>query len=259
MITKRKNFLGSLYIQFRGNLPSIGLIAAISTIFLGKVVFIHLWYDVPIDQLTRDIIAVGRIPVYAGFLSQIGLFCWAAAAMLCFFSASVIENNGNHHKIKQFLLASTLLTLILGFDDAFLLHEKVLPKLGIPEGVTYASYGGLLLFYLLRFHQLILKTDYIFIALALVFFGLSYTLDFALAIVYPAAPIPLLTSGRISYLLEDGAKFIGIISWLVYCFQIGKYSIRVSAAKPNIELPYYSDGIAKQQIIHKGLHIGQDR
>ncbi|EKV00421.1 hypothetical protein Lepto7375DRAFT_2535 [Leptolyngbya sp. PCC 7375] len=259
MITKRNKFLCSLYIQFRGNLPLIGLITAVSTIFLGKVVFIHLWYDVPIDQLTRDINAIGRIPAYAGFLSQIGLFCWAASAMLCFFSANIIKTNGNHHKIGQFLLASTLLTLILGLDDAFLLHEKVLPKLGIPEGVTYASYGGLLLFYLFRFHKLILKTDYTLIAISLAFFGLSYTLDFVLDIVYPAAPIPLLTSGQISYLLEDGAKFIGIISWLVYCFQIGKYSIRVSAAKPNIELQAYSTDIEKQPAKYKDIHIYKER
>ncbi|ESA33373.1 hypothetical protein N836_22050 [Leptolyngbya sp. Heron Island J] len=239
-------------------MPLIGLIAAISTIFLGKVVFFHLWHDVPIAQLTRDITAIGGIPAYAGFLSQIGLFCWAAAAMLCFFSAIVIENHRIHQQIRQFLFASMFLTLVLGLDDAFLLHETVLPALGIPERVTYASYGGLLLFYLFRFHRLILKMGYPLIAISLVFFGLSYTLDFVLDIAYLSAPIPLLASGRLSYLLEDGAKFTGIISWLVYCFQIGKYSIRASAAKSNIGLHHYSSDISTQQATHK-VHIPQDR
>ena len=225
MIPARKNLL---YIQLKESLFLIGLIIAVSTIFLGKVVFFHLWHDIPIAKLTRDITAIGSIPAYAGFLSQIGLFCWAAAAMLCFFSATIIENHRSHQQIRQFLLASMFLTLVLGLDDAFLLHETVLPSLGIPEKVTYASYGGLMIFYLFRFHRLIFKMGYPLITLALIFFGLSYTLDFVLDIAYLSAPIPLLASGRLSYLLEDGAKFTGIISWLVYCFQIEKSSIKVS-------------------------------
>ena len=226
MITKKKSLLYSLCIQIRENLSLIGLIATISAIFLGTVVFIHLWHDVPIAQLTRDITAIGGIPAYGGFLSQIGLFCWAASAMLCFFSATIIDNDKSCQHIRQFLYASAFLTLVLGIDDAFLLHETVLPSLGIPERVTYISYGGLLLVYLFRFRRLILKTDYILLTMALAFFGLSYVLDLVLEILYLFVPIPLLTSGRLSYLLEDGAKFVGIISWLVYCFQIGKHSIK---------------------------------
>ncbi|MEM1255018.1 MAG: hypothetical protein AAGI69_21500 [Cyanobacteria bacterium P01_H01_bin.21] len=241
MITKRKNSLYPLCTQLKGSLSLIGLITVISAIFLGEVIFVHLRYNIPIPELTRDIAALGKIPFYAGFLSQIGLFCWFASAMLCFFSANIIEDYKTHQTLRRFLYASTFLTLVLGIDDAFQFHEHVFPSLGVPERVTYISYGGLLLFYLFRFRRLILKTAYILIAMALGFLGLSYGLDLLSAIAYLYPAIRPITSGGFSFLLEDGAKFIGIISWLVYCFQISKYSIRVSIAKSNIERLHYSE------------------
>ena len=234
---KKKNLLHSCFRYFKSSLPPVVFIATVSTFLLGIVLYLHIWQNVPISDLTRDTAAIGQLPFYAGFLSQIGILLWAASAMLCFFSATVLPNcRASYRKLKRFLFVSAFLTLILGLDDAFLLHETVFPQLGIPSKVTYVSYGVFLLAYFLGFYTLILKTDHILIAIALGFFGISIAIDM------------LNLSGQRAFLFEDGAKLVGIVSWLVYFFQTGKYSIHLS--QTTIELGQVDTHIAQRQVKH---------
>ncbi|MEM9808005.1 MAG: hypothetical protein AAF959_22280, partial [Cyanobacteria bacterium P01_D01_bin.56] len=201
---KKKNLLHPLFWYFKSSLPPVAIIAAVSTLLLGLVAYLHVWNNIPISDLTRDVAAIGQLPFYAGFLSQIGILLWAASATICFFSATVLpKHRASSRQLKRFLFVSALLTLLLGLDDAFLLHETVFPQLGISSKATYAGYGVFLLSYLFRFHTLILKTDHILIAIALGFFGMSVAIDM------------LDLSGQRAFLFEDGAKFVGIVSWLV--------------------------------------------
>lgn len=221
--TRKKNLLQYLFVHCRSSLPLVALITAVSTLLLGIVLSLHTWGNIPISDLTRDVAAIGQLSAHAGFISQIGLFCWAASATVCFFSAAVLPIQGmNYRKVRQFLIASGLLTLVLGLDDAFLLHESVFPQLGIQSEVVYASYGGFLLFYLFRFYSTIFKTDYVLITMALVFFSASIGVDM------------LELHGQQAFLLEDGAKLVGIISWLVYFCQVGKQLVNPGAAKQKI-------------------------
>ena len=144
----------------------IGLILAVSAILMGVVLFIHFWTGIPIGKLTRDPATIGGLPVYTGFLSQIGIFFWAASSTLCFFAARVLSGHAKHHKFRRFLLVSGLLTLLLGLDDAFLLHETVLPHFGIPENLVLGSYAGFVLLYLVRFYPLIFETEYFLLVIA---------------------------------------------------------------------------------------------
>jgi hypothetical protein len=201
------------FVKFRSSYFLIGLVLVVSTILIGVVLFLHLWRRIPIGSLTRDISVIAGLPVYAGFLSQIGIFFWSASATICFFSVTLLWQYANGYKLKRFLLISGLLTLLLGLDDIFLLHETVFPFVGIPEEVVFGSYAALLLFYLVRFYPLILKTEYVLMVIALFFFGVSVLLDLF--------PLP----GINPFLVEDSAKLIGILSWLAYFFQVGKYSV----------------------------------
>jgi len=95
-------------------------------------------------------------------------------------------------------------------DDAFLLHEAVLPTWGVPEKVVLLCYLGLVAFHLLKSFSTIRKTDYALLGVALVCFGISVAIDGAYRLI-----------GE-QYLLEDGAKLVGIISWFLYFFQVGR-------------------------------------
>lgn len=60
--------------QSDSNTPLAGLITVISVIPLGMVLLLSFFQRMSVDDLTRDVTAVGQIPVYSGFLSQICIF-----------------------------------------------------------------------------------------------------------------------------------------------------------------------------------------
>ena len=206
---KNKNSLLTSTARFRSILPLICIILIASALFIGLVLLIHFKYEIPIGKLTRDTTAIGKIPPYYGFLSQIGIFCWFESVAICIFSAVILSLEIDKLKFKSFFFISGFLTLLLGLDDAFLLHEKLLPALGFSEKVMFAIYAIVFLFYLIKFFPLILKTEYIIFTMAFLFFGISIALD----VFDPHGINP--------YLFEDSAKLIGIISWLVYFFHTG--------------------------------------
>ena len=126
----------------------------------------------------------------------------------------------NSLELVRFLSASGLLTLFLGFDDTFLVHEDLLPNhLGVWEPLTYVGYAGLGLFYLVRFYSVVLGTEYLLLGLALLLLGISASLD----VVWDQHIIAL--PGRIVFLVEDGAKFTGIVSWLVYSARVVNHQL----------------------------------
>lgn len=200
-----------LYAQARSVLPVITTILGISTVLLGAVLFLHAHYDIPVGDLTRDPTAVARVPFYTGFLSQLGIFLWAGAAFVCFIPVAVLS----HHPLRQFLLVSGLVTLMLGVDDVFLLHESALPMAGIPEKVVLAFYVCLMTVYVAWFYRIILDTTYVLLAIALACFGLSILID----LLNPR-------SGYLEFLLEDGAKLVGIASWLAYYLHVAISALR---------------------------------
>ena len=210
----------SLSYRFRSSWRVISLILVISVVLLGAVLLLHYWKGIPIGNLTRDPITVVRAPPYTGFISQIGIFFWSASAAVCFLSAKVLSRLITVNlKIKCFLIVSGMLTLVLGIDDVFLLHEQFFPYFGVPEKAVLGSYAGFVLFYLVKFYSIILKTEFSLLAMALIFFGLSIILDL------------LQPHSVYSFLLEDGAKLVGIVSWLGYFFTTAASAIYHNSAQ----------------------------
>jgi len=115
-------------------------------------------------------------------------------------------------ELSSFYFTSGAITSLLLIDDLFLIHEVVFPKhLKIPEELVFSVYAILIFLYLLKFKQTIQNTEFLPLIFAFAFFGLSVSVDSRLI------PIPqswLENQGQ--YLLEDGAKLIGIISWYIY-------------------------------------------
>ena len=206
--------LHSTYKRFRLTMPFIGVILLISAVLLGSVLFLHLWKGIPLAKLTRDPLAVGQMPVYIGFLSQIGVFFWAAAIAICLFSSALLAQLAVRRHLKRFLFISALLTSLLALDEVFMLHETVLPYFGIPEIVVLGSYALFFLLYFLKFYRLILRTEYLLLLTALSFFALSILLD-----QWQVA------NANLHYLLEDGTKLVGIVSWLGYFFHVGLHAL----------------------------------
>ncbi len=201
------------------------LVLLVSAMLLCAVFVMMVWKDIPSGSLTRDPSTVFDGQLYIGFLSQIGIFFWAAAASICLFSAQVAFFKSTDSETPKFFLYSGLLSLLLGFDDVFLLHEHFFPFLGIPEHAVYVGYAGCMLLYVFRFHLMILRTEFLLFGAGLFCFALSMAIDW------------LEPEGIDIFLVEDGAKLIGILSWMAYFWHtchsyILGYAITHTAVSP---------------------------
>jgi hypothetical protein len=77
---------------------------------------------------------------FMGVISMLRLFGWAAAAGVALLTHSVICDRVTG-PLRWFFLASAVFTLVMLTDDAFLLHEEVLPNgLGIRERYIKLGY-----------------------------------------------------------------------------------------------------------------------
>jgi hypothetical protein len=194
--------------QIKANWITMVFIMTVLSLIFGFVFALHTWGGVPFKNLTIDVSIIASEPPYIGFLSQLGLLVWSATVSICLLGASLIYYKDKTSESLFFLITAGLLTSLLTLDDAFLFHEKVLPHIGIPELMVYLSYGGFLLFFLIRFHWFILgQTDFLLLGIALFFFGASVSTD-------TFSPF-----GINEYVLEDGSKFAGIVAWFFYFLQ----------------------------------------
>lgn len=164
----------------------------------------------PLIDLTRDPAASFQFAPYAGFLSTLGTLLWAAAAAACLLGARAGAAPG----AGKFLLHTGLLTALLCLDDAFLLHEEILPALVPVRGVEYGMY---LLYSLLTAGlvwgnaRFIMRTDFALLAAAIAFLAISMMMDKVLP--YRAADGSV-NEGTVFF--EDCFKFAGIVFWLGY-------------------------------------------
>jgi len=209
----------SLAPQIRSVLPAVGLILTITFLVLAATLLLRSWQEIPLGHLTEDPARVVGFPFYIGFLSNIGIMFWSATVAICLFSATLVRQQ-NGLWFKPFLYASGCLTLLLTLDDLFLLHERVFPNyVGLSEEFVLAGYVMLMLLYLFKFSTVIFKTEYLLLGLALCFFGISVVVDILPISQYVSLPV------RVA-LLEDGAKFAGIVSWLVYFTRVSALALQ---------------------------------
>lgn len=190
--------------KLRSSSVLFGLVLIGSTIVIGIVLALKIGLGIPSEILTRDPDALFDVPLYYGFLSQVGIFFWAASAAICIYSYSLLSSAPANAEFKKFFLASGMLSLLLGIDDAFMLHEQFFPFIGIKEKLIYLTYIGLVLFYLVRFHAFIFTTEFLVLVVGLSLFAFSVAFDW-----FQPKDIDI-------FFYEDGAKFIGILCWFVY-------------------------------------------
>lgn len=186
--------------------PRWSLLLHLSGWLLVAGLFAIAWdHAIPFGNFTRDPMSLANAAPYFGLLSNIGILFWCAAATLCFFLSSLAPTTGGDLS-RRFFLCSGLLSLLLLLDDFFQLHEVVLPSLlGIRQRYVLLFYLLLAATFRASFRETIRRHHPLLLALALAFFAVSLGEDiFALA----AEPC--------HYLVEDGAKFFGIICWFNY-------------------------------------------
>ena len=170
-------------------------------------------HEIDVSTLTKDVSAIGKIHPLYGFLSSLGILLWCVAAATCAFAAAVLRSNGARNGARKdypFLAFSAVLTTYLLLDDLFLVHEFLARDyLGLNEGVVYALIGVAAAVYAIHFKDILLQSNLILFLLAVGFLGLSVFIDIVLD--------PWLKRiGHWRFLVEDGAKWVGIVFWCSY-------------------------------------------
>lgn len=188
-----------------------GAALALAAAVLLAVALLHASGRLHAYVLMGDLRGMTTLPLYAGWLSDLGVLLWwsaASAAALAALCAPAADGTRGPSGERACLLAGAAITAWLALDDAWLLHERVLPRLGLEQRPLYALYALLVLGWLLRWRRVLLRLRPLRLGLALALFAVSVALD--------ALPEALRPFGDAHVLVEDGAKWLGIVAWSLW-------------------------------------------
>jgi len=172
----------------------------VCVILVGASMAVVMSERIPdIGHLTRDPTAVAEVPWWTGVLSRLTNLCWAVAA-----TVNLVAARASVPSRRQPLLLLGVLSAAFAIDDAMLVHETVMPNLGVPEEFVLATYAlaGLVLVRSWSGSWSWWRTQV----------GAAFFTGAAMLAVSVAADAFGATA---LLLLEDGAKLIGVLAW---CF-----------------------------------------
>ncbi|RJP85223.1 MAG: hypothetical protein C4518_16495 [Desulfobacteraceae bacterium] len=177
---------------------------------LGIVALFHLKTGVAIRNFMSDPQAIVGVHPSVGAISTLGILFWCATATILIFTRSLRLPAGDS-KYSMFILFSGILTTILMLDDAFMLHDALLPTyFGVKEIYSYILYSIFFFLGFIRFKKQILKTQYHLLLITFAFWGASILFDLF------QPDIESMIGGNWRILLEDGFKLLGIVAWFDY-------------------------------------------
>ncbi len=184
--------------------PAVGVLLAV----LAAKVF----YGALFSDFSADPAFLAQMHPLTGALSNLGVLLWHTTAVVCLFTAALLRVRGVTELFRFFLCAG-LLSGYLAFDDLFMIHEDLVPRyLGVSEKLFIGFLGIAALSFLVRFRQVILRSDFGLLLLALGFLTLSVIFD--------------LLGNRLYYLgdwqffSEDAPKWLGIACWCGYYLRL---------------------------------------
>jgi surface polysaccharide O-acyltransferase-like enzyme len=184
----------------KATLLAIFISILLSLFFYCIIEWIHINRNIPYGDLTRDPNAIHDSPKYIGLLSQTGMIFWFSTAGILLFAAFLMFSYFKDFNQGVFLGNAFFLTIFLGIDDMFMLHDELAHR-GLREEYFYMFYGIWLLITLITFKKTITHTLYPLIFIYGLFFGISIVIDKFI---------------NEAYLPEDMLKFAGILNWCFY-------------------------------------------
>ena len=196
--------------QLKRGLTVGTLIAACTAAVLVAIYLVTRAKGLHFSDLTRDAAATLDGPWYTAALSNATVVMTSAGAAIAIFSATLLDRRGRG-SVKGFLLALGLLVGFIAADDLLMLHETVLPALGIRASLLFAVYALALLGILWFWREAVLgATDYVFLVLAGLALGVSAVVD---SVFTDEGLLELPFSGE---LIEDPAKILGMVFMTFY-------------------------------------------
>lgn len=120
-------------------LQPLGVMAFVAGAVLVSAAVVARLTDRPLGFFTRDPVAASATPPYVGMVSTLGILCWWTTAV-CLAIAAWHAHLGNRRSHRLAFAVAAVAVAYLALDDAFQVHEWLLPRLGIPEEVSQLTY-----------------------------------------------------------------------------------------------------------------------
>ena len=160
----------------------------------------------------RDLAQTCDTAAGVGLLSNLGYLMWLAAAAVALFTAHSGQP-GVRGKQKELLACGGWFSFILCIDDMFLLHDRY-----IGQTFLYVLYLVFAAVIATRYRkQLMASTGELFL-LAVALLGASIGIDqFQHDLPFNYENVQL---------VEEGAKFLGITTWVLYWWQASALSLK---------------------------------
>ena len=144
--------------------------------------------------------------IYYGLVAKLGGFIWVGTGVVCLFAAALLYGDRAAPRSWWLVaLAAGLFSGWLGIDDAFSVHDTVLPRFGIPASATQGAYAITALVYALAAARTLMRGDAALFLTGCICLALSLFVD-------QTSP----GSSWRAIALEDGFKFLGICCWSVF-------------------------------------------
>lgn len=183
---------------------------------------------VDLEVLLRDPLVIAEAPALTGFVSNLGVLLWSAAAGACFVPVLALRTRPGSRSLAEFFAAAGSLTTLLVLDDMYQLHEEVIPGLfGRGETLAILTYLALTALFVLRYRRRLLAGDYPLLLVAGAAFAVSIGIDYVGLI-----GIDYERLGSVGQLVEDGAKLAGIALWLAFFLRAAASALAPSSSAP---------------------------
>ncbi len=178
-------------------------------LFYGVSLLVLKHHGLTMMEILRDPAQQSGASGFIGFLSNIGVWLWIGSATICLFTFST-QRQQLPRTHRELLVLTGLLSLCLGVDDFFLIHDRY-----IDEHLCFLAYAFMAGALLWRHHRNILAIQGPAFLLACTLLGLSILTDLL------QARLPV--SYHYTQVLEEGFKFIGAATWSYYCAMIAAH------------------------------------
>jgi len=159
----------------------------------------------------RDLAQTCGTPAGVGLLSNLGYLLWLAAAAVALFTA-YSGQPGVRGKQRELLACGGWFSFILCIDDMFLLHDRY-----IGQSFLYVVYVVFAALIATRYRRQLMTSRGELFLLAVALLGTSIGIDqFQRDLPFKYETVQL---------VEEGAKFLGIATWVLYWWQASTQSL----------------------------------
>ena len=160
----------------------------------------------------RDLAQTCGTPAGVGLLSNLGYLLWLAAAAVSLFTA-YSGQPGVRGKQRELLACGGWFSFILCIDDMFLLHDRYIGQTFLY--VVYMVFAALIA---TRYRRQLMASRGELFLLAVALLGASIGIDqFQRDLPFKYETVQL---------VEEGAKFLGIATWVLYWWQSSAQSLK---------------------------------